>query len=182
MLSLIEQHGLSQPDVELARVSAPPGELAPLIHPRPTSGLEGKFSMPYVLAAALVDGVVGLGSFSDEMVARDAIQRLLARIDVHAFQPGEPEAAAGLAGGDGHVRVAVQTRAGKHVQTEVRYARGAPENPVSMADVIDKFRDCAQGRLSLEQANRAIDAVLGLRSAHSMGSLIDALMPGVSTH
>jgi 2-methylcitrate dehydratase PrpD len=175
MLSLIEQHGLAEPDVAHAAVSAPPGELAPLIHPRPTSGLEGKFSMPYVLAAALVDGVVGLGTFSDDMVARDAIQRLLPRIDVHAFEPDEPEAAAGLAGGDGHVSVAVQTRAGARVRAEVRYARGAPENPVTITDVIDKFRDCAQRRLPRDQANHAIECVLGLQSADSISTLIDAL-------
>jgi 2-methylcitrate dehydratase PrpD len=180
MLSLIEQHGLGEPDVERAMISAPPGELAPLIHPHPTSGLEGKFSMPYVLAAALVDGAVGLGSFSDAMVARDAIQGLLPRIDVHAFEPDGPEAVSGLAGGDGHVRVAVQTRAGDRVQTEVRYARGAPENPVSIADVIDKFRDCTLGRLSPAQATRAIECVLRLRSADGIGSLTAALVPGAS--
>jgi 2-methylcitrate dehydratase PrpD len=177
MLSLIEQHGLGEPDVARATVSAPPGELAPLIHPHPTSGLEGKFSMPYVLAAALVDGTVGLGSFTDEMVSRDVIQTLLPRIDVHAFEPDETEAAAGLAGGDGHVRVAVQTRGGDRVRAEVRYARGAPENPVSLTEVIDKFRDCAMPRLGREQVNRAVEYVLGLESADSISALIDALVP-----
>jgi len=179
MLSLIEQHGLGEPDVAHATVSAPPGELAPLIHPRPTSGLEGKFSMPYVLAAALIDGTVGLATFSDEMVSREVIQTLLPRIDVHAFEPGEPEAAAGLAGGDGRVRVAVQTRAGNHVEAEVRYARGAPENPVAIHEVIDKFRDCAMGRLGREQVNRTVECVLGLQTADSLSPLIDALTPNI---
>ena len=35
----------------------------------PQTGLEGKFSMEYVVAAALADGEVTLASFTDEAVA-----------------------------------------------------------------------------------------------------------------
>jgi hypothetical protein len=51
-----------------------------------------------------------------------------------------------------------------------------------MAEVIEKFRDCTLGRLSPEQANHAIDCVIRLRSADSVGSLIDALGPNVNTN
>ena len=41
-----------------------------LIHSRPTGGLEGKFSMQYCLAAEILDGGIGLASFTDEQVMR----------------------------------------------------------------------------------------------------------------
>ena len=42
-----------------------------LIHSRPKTALEGKFSMQYCLAAFLLDGQVGLNTFSDQQsVAR----------------------------------------------------------------------------------------------------------------
>ena len=176
ILSLVEQHGLSGSDVAHAEVSAPPGELQPLIHPRPCSGLEGKFSMQYALAAAVLDGAVGLSSFEDAMVARPEIQALLPRIDVRPFAPGSPEAAGGMAGGDGEVRVVVQTQEGRRLQERVRYARGAPENPVSTAEVITKFRDCAAGRLTEEQVSRAVEQVVGLRDADNLTALLDALV------
>jgi 2-methylcitrate dehydratase PrpD len=176
MLSMVERHALAAPDVARAEVSAPPGELEPLIYPRPRSGLEGKFSMHYALAAALVDGAVGLGSFEDDMVRRADIQDLLARIDVRAFTPGSPEAAGGIAGGDGHVKVVVQTRDGQRLQEQVRYARGAPDNPLTTSEVMAKFRDCAHRRLTPEQVNGAIEQVIGLRDADNLNAVLDSLV------
>ncbi|MCC6175728.1 MAG: MmgE/PrpD family protein [Chloroflexi bacterium] len=176
LFSLIEQHGLSGSDLAHAEVSAPPAEVQPLIYPRPHSGLEGKFSMQYALAAALVDGAVGLSSFEDQMVERPEVQALIPRIEVRPFEPGSPEAAGGLAGGDGVVRVTVQTHTGRRLQEQIRYARGAPENPVGMAEVITKFRDCAAGRLTEEQVSRAVEQVVGLRDADDLTALRDALV------
>jgi len=176
ILSLVEQHGLSGADVAHAEVSAPPGELQPLIYPRPQSGLEGKFSMQYALAAAVIDGAVGLGTFEDDMVGRAVVQSLLPRIDVRPFAPGSPEAAGGTAGGDGEVRVAVQTHDGRRLQERVRYARGAPENPVGMAEVVAKFRDCAAGRLTDDQVSQAVEQVRSLRDADDLTVLLDALI------
>jgi 2-methylcitrate dehydratase PrpD len=176
LLSLVEQHGISAPDVEQIEISAPPGELEPLIHPRPRSGLEGKFSMQYTLSAALLDGGVGLSSFSDEMVNRPAIRALLPRIDVQPFVPGSAESVEGMAGGAGHARVAVCLHDGRRFEERVRYARGAPENPVSTPEVIAKFRDCAAGRLTEDQANRAIDQVVGLRDAENLTTLVESLV------
>ena len=52
--------------------------LAPLIHAAPTTGLEGKFSLQYAVAATLLDGRPGIESFTDDAVARPAAQALLA--------------------------------------------------------------------------------------------------------
>ena len=175
VLSLIEQHGLGAADVGSVDVSAPPGELEPLIHPRPRSGLEAKFSMPYVLAAALVDGAVGLSTFEDQMVERPAIEELLPRIRVRAFTPDSPEAAGGMAGGDGRVGVIVDTCDGRTLQEQVRYARGAPENPVTMEEAIAKFRDCATGRLTQGQVDRVIEQVVGLSHADNLSGILETL-------
>jgi 2-methylcitrate dehydratase PrpD len=176
MLSLIEHHALAASDVTRVEVTAPAGELEPLIYPRPRSGLEGKFSMQYTLAAALVDGGVGLRTFEDDMVVRPAVQELLPRITVRAFAPGSPEAANGMAGGDGEARVLVDVLNGQRLHEQVRYARGAPENPVRTDEVISKFRDCAAGRLTPEQVQRAVDQVVGLRDAPNLSGLMESLV------
>ncbi len=51
-------------------VRTPASSLAPLIHHSPTTGLEGKFSLEYGIAAALLDGRPGFDSFTDDAVAR----------------------------------------------------------------------------------------------------------------
>ena len=57
-------------------VRTPESALAPLIHAAPTTGLEGKFSLQYAVAATLLDGRPGIESFTDEAVARPAAQAL----------------------------------------------------------------------------------------------------------
>lgn len=50
--------------------------------PRPRSGLDGKFSLQYTTAAALLDGNVGLGSFTDAKLHRPEMQALLGKTSV----------------------------------------------------------------------------------------------------
>ena len=50
--------------------------MAPLIHHRPETGLQGKFSLEYGLAAALLDRYPGSGSFTDAAVRRPEARRL----------------------------------------------------------------------------------------------------------
>ena len=81
-------------DLDPARVArvvvrTPESALAPLIHAAPTTGLEGKFSLQYAIAATLLDGRPGIESFTDEAVARPAAQALLARVEVDAIPGGD---------------------------------------------------------------------------------------------
>ncbi len=50
--------------------------------PHPRSGLDGKFSLQYTAAVALLDGHAGLSSFTDERLARADMQALLGKIQV----------------------------------------------------------------------------------------------------
>ena len=58
-------------DIERVVVATPRATVQPLIHDRPRTGLEGKFSMPYAIATAILDDYPGFGSFSDEAVNRE---------------------------------------------------------------------------------------------------------------
>jgi 2-methylcitrate dehydratase PrpD len=69
------------------RVRTPASSVQPLIHHRPRTGLEGKFSLEYGIAAALLDGAPGLDSFTDAAVQRPEAQELVERIDVE-LEPG----------------------------------------------------------------------------------------------
>ena len=52
------------------RVTTPRSSLQPLIHSRPTTGLEGKFSLEYAIAAFLTDRRADFHTFTDEAVQR----------------------------------------------------------------------------------------------------------------
>jgi len=70
-------------------VRTPGASLAPLIHHSPRTGLEGKFSLEYGIAAALLDGRPGLHSFSDAAVRRPDAARLMPTVHVDATAGGD---------------------------------------------------------------------------------------------
>ena len=71
------------------RVRTPESSTRPLIHHRPRTGLEGKFSLEYGVAAALLDGAPGLESFTDAAVQRPEARELIERIDVELTPGGD---------------------------------------------------------------------------------------------
>ena len=62
--------GLPAHEVQRIAVRTLAGTVTPLIHHRPETGLQGKFSLEYGLAAALLDRYPGRDSFTDAAVRR----------------------------------------------------------------------------------------------------------------
>jgi 2-methylcitrate dehydratase PrpD len=127
-------------DVDAAEVLSiecrtPRAALQPLNRHRPRTGLEGKFSLEYGVAAALLDQPVGFASFTDEAVGRPDAQRLLQSVEV--VEEGE---GAGLL--DGCFRVRVRLKSGKAVENEITLPPGAPARPPTQSDLARKVDDC----------------------------------------
>src|SRR6478609_331959 len=74
----------------------------------PMTGLEGKFSVQYTLAAALLDGAVTLATFTDERLARPDMQALLPKIAV-TMTPA----------------ITTEYNAGRYVELDIELADGA---------------------------------------------------------
>ena len=115
-----------------------------LIHARPVSSLEGKFSMQYCLAAALLDRRVGLQSFTDEQVMRPDAQTMIPRIEMRRIpgNEGQPSWT------EGYHQVEVQMRDGSVLRQQAHRANTGALRGVTMADIRAKFRDCASETLS----------------------------------
>lgn len=131
---------------------APPVAMGPLIHPRPTTGLEGKFSMQYCMAAAALDGSPVLDTFLDEAVRRPAAQALLRRVEFVQAAEQAPV-------GGGYAEVAVTLKNGSTLRSRVNQPRGGPDRPLSWDELAAKYRDCAArviGQEATEQSLRLI--------------------------
>ena len=70
VLQLRQRLGLNAANLARLECRMPPGGMRVLIYPQPTTGLEGKFSLQYALAAGVLDGQYTLWSFTDEAVNR----------------------------------------------------------------------------------------------------------------
>jgi 2-methylcitrate dehydratase PrpD len=100
---------------------------------RPRTGLEGKFSVAYCIATALLDGRAGHDAFTDRAAAREAIHVLLDRIRVRTDAAiGEKEA-----------EVTVALPDGRRLVERTDMAKGHPANPLSDAELGDKFLSLA---------------------------------------
>ena len=126
--------GLDPAIVEAIAVRTPEASLQPLNRHSPRTGLEGKFSLEYGAAAALLDHPVRFASFTDESVVRPEAQRLAELVTVEATPGGS-----GLLDGSfiAEVRTATDTRS-----VELELPPGAPGRPPSEAELAAKVADC----------------------------------------
>ena len=161
MLDLIAEHGLRAEQTEQVVVTFPPGAEAALVVTEPRSGLDGRFSVEYAMAVALLDGRLALSRFADQSVGEDAVA-LLSRIS-RRVDHGVPSI--GEAPEKRFARVEVLTRDGRRLQRTATRVRGAQ-------DLRAKFFDAASG---LGRAIRIPDLVLGMRSQENFSALMELL-------
>ena len=141
-------------EIEAVGVSVSPGTMMVLRKDPPQSGLEGKFSMEYVVAAALADGEVTLASFTDEAVARPNLIELIGRVRVSEDGPPSNDPI----GGSAVVEIAFRDRE-PITSPRAEVPRGDPQNPLSWAQLSDKFRACARPVLEADQIEQAIGII-----------------------
>ena len=134
----------------------------------PRSPYQAKFSLAYCVAAALLEGKVGLdqfgpGRFDSSGVRHPGIAALLKRTritvenDLTAKYPGAWPA-----------RVTVAYRDGVHLTASGDFPRGNPENPVSTEVLEEKFLSLVEPRFGPDLARLAIRTVRELDSAADM--------------
>jgi 2-methylcitrate dehydratase PrpD len=146
LLTLRAKHSFDAASIDKIICRMPPGGMHVLTYPRPTTGLEGKFSLHYPLAAAALDGHCVLATFSDEAVRRPAIAALYERIDAaeHASSRGDdPLFETRSSGSKGFVEVEVRLRDGRSDTIRVERPPGSPQRELSWDDLQQKFLDCA---------------------------------------
>jgi 2-methylcitrate dehydratase PrpD len=162
ILELVHQARLDADQVTAVRLTLEPGGFDPLIHRRPRTGLQGKFSPEYVLAAAIVDAEITLSSFLDQAVRREEAQRLVARVTrqesaVPPFGPRAWEFA--------YAVVEVETRSGEVLRQRADVPRGDARAPLGRGDLEAKFRDCVTFSGSGWDADEILDELFDVDSS-----------------
>lgn len=155
ILALAREEQVSAEKITRVHLTLEPGGFDPLIHRRPATGLQGKFSPEHVLATALVDREITLDSFQDEAVCRPAVRRIVplvtrAESAVPPFGPRAWEFA--------YAAVEVETSE-RTVRRRVDIPRGDHREPLGEQDLETKFRDCVRFSGSEWDAGRLLAAL-----------------------
>ena len=123
-------------------------EITDADRPQPRSGLEGKFSFQYTAAAALIDGRIGMDSFSDNKRFRPEMEALLAKTRV-SRDPGRSRDTRNM-----HVDIEVIMDDGAIHRATCSAPPGTWGQPVEPALHREKVRDCLSVRL--DKADREL--------------------------
>ena len=99
---------------------------------RVPNGYAGKFSTPYCIAAGFVRGNVGLSDFSDAAVRDPAVLALAAKVR-YQIDPQNPYPS----NFTGHIRAVLAD--GRVVEERQPHMRGGAHEPLTRADIEDKF-------------------------------------------
>ncbi len=136
-------------------------------------------SLPYVMAMALRDGRLTIGSFDREAVKDPSLRPLLAKIRITeepAFSAARDDK--GLPDSDplrlGLSEIAIVKRSGERHTARTGITRGHHLNPMTDAEVEGKFRGLAEPISSSERIEAALEAIRDMDSAGSVASVIAA--------
>ncbi|MDR7481856.1 MAG: MmgE/PrpD family protein [Armatimonadota bacterium] len=141
----------------------------------PTTRETADHSMPYLVAAALLDGEITARQFAPDRIQREEIRALLARTEVveqadltAAYPSGIPTV------------VKVHERSGRAWTARVDFPPGHARNPLSDAQLEEKFRRLAHPVLGL-RTDTALRALRTLERCASVREVISLLVrPGAA--
>jgi 2-methylcitrate dehydratase PrpD len=167
LLDLVRAHGVSADDISTILVEVDTMTPRLLIHARPATGLEAKFSMPFCAAAAVVFGHPTVDTFDGSHIADSRVQMLMPRVSMRV-NPGF-DSAASLS----QATVTIQRRDGTTLTQHADGARGYPGR-LSETELATKFLGCAQRSLPKANAEAALTAVRALGHADHVRALADA--------
>ena len=167
-LALREAHRLTPDAIDAIECLVPPSGMPIVCEPRPAklrprTPYDAQFSLPFSVAAAFVDGRVGLDTYAADRLDDARILTLAERVTCRPHR--DPAVPPGFPGG-----VRVRLRDGRRVEAHEADGRGGPARPLPEGAIVEKFRDNAARAISgarmvaLERAALGLDALGEVRS------------------
>ncbi len=137
---------------------------------RPRTAYEALFSVPFVVATALLKGRVDLAAFHDEPLDEPALMALTSKVfvlddpssDYPLHFPGE---------------VIVHLHDGRTLRCRKPASYGSPDRPMARDAVMRKFMSNATRAIDAASAERLADRVLALETAPSLDELVALCSP-----
>jgi 2-methylcitrate dehydratase PrpD len=171
LLKLIQRHAMTPASIQEIELFVPT-QNASMVNRPAISTLRAATlgSGQYVMAVTALRGKIDLASFEEEFLCNEEVSRLIAKVKV-----------SGSAELDRHFpkywsgRVTIRSMDGQTHSEEIIAPKGESENPLSRADVEEKFLDLAAPVLGDAGARAAIGAVHALASSESVAPLLAAI-------
>jgi 2-methylcitrate dehydratase PrpD len=169
-LELRAAHGIRPEAIDSIECRVPAGEVPITCEPteskaRPRTAYDAQFSLPFSVAAAFVDGQVGIGTYTSERLTDDRILEVAARVR-HVVDADAPFPRSF----PGWVRVRLID--GRTVEARAPDGRGGAARPLPPAAIVAKFRDNASRALPADRVADLEAAVLEVDRLSSVEALL----------
>ena len=171
-LALQREHGFSGEDIARIDLTVPP-LIRHLVGrpPRTDMGINyARLCARYVLACAMYGGDVRMSDFTPTAYGREDRQRLALATEMTVLDEGDPNALVPIG-------INIELRDGTKLRSRVEDVYGSPENPMTEAAHLAKFRqNCSDGpgEMSADQVEAVIEMVAGLDQAPDISELVKA--------
>ncbi len=169
-LDLVKQNDLKPDQVQKVQIRSLARAADILSDPSkydPRSKETADHSLPYVIAAALVDRQVTPAQFTMEKIMDPAIRAQLKNIEVVA-DPEIEKVFPALQ----RVIVNITTKDGRTFTRQLDYPKGDPRNPLTDTEIEEKFAALAEGVLSKRAQEKLKDAIWNLEKIGSVNKLM----------
>ena len=173
ILDLVKQNDLHPGDIEFIEVGTNSNVPNALIYPMPKNALEGKFSIPFCMAIAVLERKAGIAQFQDQKVRNRKVIELMKRVTL--VVDDELEA---LGYDQVRSRIRIKLKDGRMIEGRYDVARGHPQKPMSWTELGDKFYDCASLVLPRKNAEYAMEFVAQMEQQPSLAPLLSVLGKG----
>lgn len=132
--------------------------------------LDAQFSFPYCLAVAALSGAAGLSQFIPLRTSEPEIGRLMDVVEIVADRP--------LAAGE-YPSVEVLFEDGRKLAKDVRFAKGAPQNPLSDEELAEKAEELIAPVLGYARCRDVMNAVAVMEDLQHMSEFVQLLQPEI---
>jgi 2-methylcitrate dehydratase PrpD len=160
LLELVREHNLTAEQIERIDVGVNSHVPNALIHTKPATALQGKFSLQFQMAIGVLERRAGIAQFVDPKVADPRTRALMERVAVYV----DPEIEA-LGYNEMRMRVRITLRDGRTLEGFADKAKGHPRKAMSRDDLREKFMDCAALVMPSDRAEAALAALWAIRDA-----------------
>jgi 2-methylcitrate dehydratase PrpD len=165
VLQLAEEHNILYEQVDSVEVEESSFNSETLKYSQPDTGYQAECSMEYVVAAAILDKKIVLGTFSDETIRDPKMKKAMKKVKVVVHPEWPP-------GAKFDTPVTIKLRDGSVYTKQIDTLR------VSSSELATKYRDCAQKVLSPAQIKRSMELVLNLEHLNNVKELMQILTFG----
>ena len=173
LLDLVKQHNIATQDIAHIDIAESSQNWVLVCEPweaklNPETVPECQFSLPFVVATAMYDKDVFLNSYTPQARARPGIRDLITKISARH----EPTL------GTFAAVVTVTLKDGRKCSKECDNAKGHPSNPLTEAELVNKFKKCvpfSAYKLNRSVVDSVITAILKIEEVDNV--MRDLLLP-----